>query len=407
MSIFEKLFNRQKEERYFFPVEYTNFFGGSYSGEENPVVAKCVNKIVNTLGTLDMHLYSYSSEGKKELFNHSIALLLKKPSTEESKTLFYQTLIRRLLLEGNVYLYKGYSNNNVVSLTICSGVLVSRDARNKKIYTIGGKVYTDKEILHIPYPVGYNGTIGESPVSKYKELISTYNLLMEYINKYFHNSLGTRYSLELDPTNYSSRSTDTAKVYAALLPVINKYVNGAENAGKVMIPPPGSKLQKIDQGSNVQAELSSLITFLEQQICGIFSVPYELISSENKYGALEERQRQFLQNCINPLGKHISQCFESLLSYSDYNLFIQYDYLPMLETDVKSTIDYLSKEIQSGILTINEARRKLNLSPIDKELGDIYFIQSNLMPLTKENIDSYLGSAKAKLAHFSGGDDKG
>lgn len=402
---------RRKENRDFFPVELS-FPSGSinFAGEENSVVSRCVNKIVNTLSVLPLNLYSYTKNGKVQIFNHSVSYLLQKPAHEETPVLFYSTLIRHLLLEGNVYLHIGRDRNGApVNLTICkpSSVIVERDRNYRKVFIIAGKTYTEREVLHIPFvSEGYNGTKGVSPVETHRELVNLYNNLQLYIQNYFNNSIGTRYSLELDSNTYSSKSTEIAKVYAAIVPVLNKYVTGAGNAGKIMIPPPGAKLSKIDQISNVQAELSSLLIMLEQQICGIFNVPYELVSTENKYGSLEERQRDFLQNCIAPLGKHIAQSFQTLIPTADYNLFVSYDYKPMLETDTKTTIDYLRSEVQSGLLTINEARRMLDMAPIEEDLGNLYWMPANLIPLTKENVAAYFGSAKSKLGIQGLGSDK-
>lgn len=408
MGIFNFKKKNTIEERYFFPVEKFNYSGTIFSNDDNSVITRCINKIANTLSVLPIGLYSYSKQGKIQIFNHPIHYLLTKPASEEVPVLFYFSLIKTLILEGNVYLYIGRNGKGEpLSLTMCapSKVIVSRDRNNRKIFTIDGRVYSERDILHIPYNE-YNGLIGRSPLEKHRELISLYQNLQTYIDYYFNQSMGTRYSLELDPTNYSSRSTDIAKVYSAIIPVINKYVQGAHNAGKVLIPPPGTKLTRLSQTSNAEADLNSLLVYLEKQICGILNVPYELVSTENKYGSLEERQRDFLQNCILPIGKLITQSFEKLIDAKDYNLFIAYNYKPMLETDLKSTVETIQKEISTGLLTVNEGRRLLDLAPISEEIGNIHFIPSNLMPLTKENIDSYLGSAKAKLAHFSGGDDK-
>lgn len=392
------LFNR-KEKRSFFPENQITINSALlFSEETNPTVTKCVDKIANTLATLPINLYSHSKSGKKLAVGHPLFHLLEHPAYEETPVLWYSTLIRHILLKGNAFIYLGRdSKGTVVNLSLCepSKVKVQRDNNFRKIFNIDGKIYTERDILHIPYlGKGYNGTRGFSPVQIHKDVIDLNNKLLNYINAYFDNSLGTRYALELGEF-YNNREMD--KTYATILPFVNKFVSGANNAGKLMITPPDSKLSKIEQTSNVQAQLDSLLNFTENQIIGAFGIPYEIINpKENKYDSLENRQADFLANCVQPLGNHICQSFMKLIDAKDNNLFVEYDYKHMLKTDTKSTVEYLRTEVQSGLLSVNEARSKLGMTSIEDPVGDYYFIPANLMPLKKETVDAYM--AKQKLA---------
>ena len=395
------LFKRKKttEERSFFP-ESTQVFGSLlFKGELNPTVSRCVDKISNTLSTLPVRLFSYTKSGKRLAVGHPLFHALENPAVEETPTMFYGQLVRHILLKGNAYLHINRDRSGDIvgfSLINPDDVIISRNDRFRKIFSIKGTKYTEYEILHIPFNgPGYNGTIGVSPVQVHQELIELDDALLTYINVYFNNSIGTRYSLELG-ASYPSRPADLDKLYASIVPVLNKYVTGASNAGKMMIPPPDSKLSKIEQTSNVQAQLDSLLDFIESKIAEAFNVPYEVINSKaSKYNSLEAKQRDFLDNCILPLGNHICESFMKLLKPSEHNLFVSIDYKHMLSTDLKSTIEYLRQEVQSGLLSVNEARSKLGLDDIG-EVGDTYWLPANLLPLTKDNIDAIL--AKSKLA---------
>lgn len=396
MKFFDR-FSKKSETRSFFPHTNTYFGPILFSGEKNPTVSACVDKISNTLSILPINLYAHTSSGKKYALGHELFSVLERPNFDETPTLFYGTIIRHLLLKGNAYIYVGRSNGKIVSLSIVdpNKVKVDRNESYKKIFIIEGKIYSERDILHIPYNgPGYNGTTGISPVDTHRELIQLDNNLLQYINIYFNNSLGNRYSIELG-SSYPSKPQDLDKLYAAIIPVLNKYVTGVENAGKPLIPPPDSKLTKIEQTSNVQSQLDSLLLMIERQISEAFGVPYEVISGENKYGSLEMKQQDFLQNCIQPLGNHICESFEKLIYPVDPKLFISYDYAHMLKTSFKDTVDYLSKEIQSGLITPNEARSKLGMQSMGS-VGDYFWIPANLLPMTEENVKAIL--AKSKLA---------
>ena len=64
---------------------------------------------------------------------------------------------------------------------------------------------------------------------------------------------------------------------------------------------------------------------VERQISQtVFNMPFALINFEaNKYDSLESSQNDFLASCIEPLGNHICESFEKLLTPSEktrYNI---------------------------------------------------------------------------------------
>jgi len=413
MGFFDR-FKKPKQERSFFPYTTEGVISTSFfSNETNPTVLACVNKVANTISELKLSLYvRRTGGGRSPAVFHPLFKVFENPSIEETPTLFYNTLVRHLLLKGNAYIYLGKNADGViVSLSVVNpnNVIVERDSSYRKYFIVAGKSYTDRDILHIPYPgQGYNGTKGMSPIEVVSDLIAVDNQLLTYTKNYFDNSIGTRMALELGET-WPTKELD--KLYATITPVINKYVAGAGNAGKIMIPPPDTKFSKIEQKSNVEAELNSLITMVERQIAQAFNVPWDLLSGENKYGSLEARQQNFLAETIKPLGDHLCESFDKLITATDGPLYFSYDYKSLLATDVKSTIESLAKEISFGMISINEARAKLEMDAIGP-VGDNYFIQASFYPLTQENIDAFFAASKVTLqqnagsTHSPAGDDK-
>lgn len=412
MSIFD-IFRRK--ERAFFPNTTERVSTPLlFSAEKNPTVEACVDKISKTLAKLPLRVYEKNSDGSLKLAKtHSLYYTLEDPSQEETPTLFYATFVRYLLIKGNAFLYKlKNSSGNVVGYSIVDPykVKVERGDDFRKTYYISGKYYTDNDILHIPLPgPGYNGTVGMSPCDEYRDIIDIDNKLLNYVANYFDNSIGSRVVLNLGST-YPTRKANMDQLYAEILPVFNKFVVGAQNAGKPMIGLPDSTLSKIDQPSNVQAQLKTLMDMVERQIAQtVFSMPYELINTEaSKYDSLETKMSDFLSSCIEPLGNHICESFMTELDPRERTRYqVVYEYKNLLTTNTKDTVDYLTKEFQSGALTMNEVRKKLGMESMG-EAGDVHFIPSNLMPLTKENVDAYMAKNKLALeqAHNQAGDDK-
>ena len=386
-----------------------------FPAEQNPTVSACVDKISKTLSLLPLYLYRSTKNGMQLAKDNPLFYALEDPAVEETPTLFYRSWIRFLCYDGNAYLFINRNGRgDVVGFTLINPkrIKVERGEDNRKRFYLDNQYYTQRDILHIPYPgPGYNGTVGKSPIELHRDLIELDNKLLTYIANYFDNSVGSRLVINLGST-YPQRKASMDQLYGEIVPVLNKFVLGAANAGKPMIGLPDSTISKVDQTSNVQAELKSLLFMVEKQIAqSCFGVPYEILDSEaSKYDSLETKQNDFLASCIQPLGDHICESFMKLLTPAQkINYTIRYEYKNLLTTNTKDTVEYLTKEFQSGALTMNEVRKKLGMEDMG-EAGDVHFIPSNLMPLTMENIEAYM--AKSKLAleqaqgHNPNGDDK-
>ena len=410
MAIFD-IFKRK--QRSFFPETASVARGALlFPGDKNPTVSSCVDKISKTLSTLPLNLYESTKNGMRLATNNALYRVLADPSLEETPTLFNRTWIRFLCYKGNAFLLKKFgSKNQIVGFEIVdpNKVTVSRDDYGRKRYYIDGKYYTDEKILHIPYPgAGYNGTIGKSPIEIHRELIELDNQLLTYINEYFNNSVGSRLVINLGNT-WPQRKGSLDQLYAEIVPVMNKFVLGSANAGKPMIGLPDSTIGKVDQMSNVQAELKSLLFMVEKQIAqSCYGVPFEILDSEaSKYDSLESKQNDFLSSCIQPLGDHICESFEKLLTPAEKLRYsVRYEYKNLLTTNTKDTVEYLMKEFQGGALTMNEVRKKLGMEDMG-EAGDYHFIPANLMPLTVDNINAYMAKSKLALEQAEQNDPKG
>ena len=410
MAIFDVF---KRKQRSFVP-EISPVVQGAllFPGDKNPTVSACVDKIAKTLSTLPLNLYETTKNGMRQAVNNQLYHVLANPSFEETPTLFYRTCWRFLVNKGNVFLFKNKNTRgDLVGFQIVdpNRVDVTRDEAGRKRYLIGGTYYSDSDILHIPYPgPGFNGTVGKSPIDLHREIIELDNQLLSDIASYFNNSVGARLVINLGST-WPQRKGSLSQLYAEIVPVMNKFVLGPANAGKPMIGLPDSTVGKVDQTSNVQAELKSLLNMIEHQIAqSCFGVPYEILDSEaSKYDSLESKQNDFLSSCIQPLGDHICESFEKLLSPGErLKMSVRYEYKNLLTTNTKDTVEYLMKEFQGGALTMNEVRKKLGMEDMG-EAGDYHFIPSNLMPLTVENIQAYMAKSKLALEKAKNNDPKG
>lgn len=399
------LFSRKKETRNFVPL-FQNIYGtGLFAAERNLAVDNAVSIIANTISTLPIKLYTYTKSGHTEAWWNPVSRLLKDPAVEETALLFYKTLVRHILLSGNGFVFMHKHQDQVLSLEIIdpSYIQVRRSQSGRKIFQITGErggVYSENEVIHIPYSgEGYNGTFGQSPVNVHKNAIKRNDLIAEYIAVFFNNGIGSRLLVELDKDDYKAGSPKMEKLLQEFTQYFNTFVLGPANANRPIITPPSTKITKIEQGNNQQAQVLDLYRESCSEIYRIFNVPPEVInSSESKYNSLEAKNADFLNLCIRPLCMHITGCLEKSLLVPGSREYIEYDWSSLLETDPAKKAEYELKLFHGGAITLNELRSSLNYSAVENEVeGNTKWIPSNLVPLTEDNINAYLAKSKAEL----------
>lgn len=408
MGFFDRFRKAPPEERT--GISYPGVVPSLYDAwnvSTNATAEACIRKISTTLASLNITLYTHrKGGGRSPAFSDSLYLALRNPSPYSTPMLWYTQMIDNILRYGGAFILREpIAGSLFFSLLDPNKVIITADG-NRITYTVDGKVYTDRQVLYIPYPIIENGR-GVSPLTRYSDLISLDNQLTSYIREFFRNSTGKRTTIELGDDWKNKKMDD---VYSLIVPAVNKFVLGASNAGKVLIPPPGTKLGTHDTTQNLYNDLKSLKELVERQIAQSFGVPYSLISETNKYDSLEANQLQFLGDAIEPLGTHIEQSFNRIIPPGNTALYCKYDYKSMLQSDLKTTVDYLAKEVQSGLITINEARGKLDMDAV--EAGDFTLVPANMWPLTNDNVNAFFAQSKlaakesGEPAHNQAGDDK-
>jgi phage portal protein BeeE len=171
-----------------------------------------------------------------------------------------------------------------------------------------------------------------------------------------------------------------------------------------MIAPHDTKLSLLDGTQNLYEDIKSLKEMIEREISLSYGVPYSLLSEQNKYDSLDANKIQFLSDTIQPLGTHIEQSFNRLLSPAETALYCEYDYSAMLKSDPTETASYLTKLVGGGLYTINEARDVLGMEAV--EGGDVPLVPANLWPYTPDNQEAFFAKAKVALSHNPAGDEK-
>ena len=408
MGVFDRIFGRRQERAanlIQIPQGQLSLSAMAFGVTTNATAEACIKKISSTLASLNLTLYTHrKGGGRTPFFGDPLFIALRNPDPSITPTLWYTQMYDAILRHGGAAILPKTVAGQIFFELFDPNHLTINIENGKRIFRYAGQTYTEPQVLYIPYPIIVNG-LGVSPLDHYSDIIALDNVLTVYIREFFRNSVGKRTVIELGE-DYKLKSIE--QLQSLVIPWISKFVQGAENSGKPLIPPPGSKIGVHDTTQNLYDDLKSLKMLVEREISQSFGVPYSLISETNKYDSLEANQLQFMTDACIPIGTHVEESFNRIIPPGNSNLYCKYDYKEMLQSDIKTTVDYLAKEVLAGLMTINEARGKLDMDAV--EAGDFTFMPANMWPLTVDNANAFFAKAKSTISdgsnHNPAGDEK-
>lgn len=166
----------------------------------------------------------------------------------------------------------------------------------------------------------------------------------------------------------SSRLTQTA--IDRLRQAWENLYTGTSKAGKTIILEEGLDYEPISMNPNDLQLIENSKNTLSS-ICRLFNLPEAMINSNaNKYSSLEMQNIQFLQYTIAPLINVIESSLNNeLLNDLEKRsgFYFRFDTSEILRTTEKEKVDVVTKLVDGGLISLNEARAKLDLPKVNDD----------------------------------------
>ncbi len=357
----------------------------------------CIDLVSSSLALLSYGVYSRKTH--KKIGSHWLLSLVNEPNLEETHFTFFSQLVRDYYA-GNIFLkIVRNEEGKIVSLFRLNpqAVTVFRDlSTNEKIYNSAGERCTDRDILHIPAPYGYDGLCGHAIFSELDAVFQTARNLNAYTDSSFANNLGKRLIIDISESYPDASDDDLDKVREHY---IDTYA-GAKNAGVPIVNSGKTKFDTLDTGAsdNRANELKENREFQDAQVSQVFHVPTAFLKGEVS-GDIEGLYTTYASFAIEPIATAIQQGLNRLLSAEERaEVFFEFSYSSLLRTSLVSRVDAYSKQLQTGQITIDEIRRAENRAEFGTKAAQTAMIPANLMPVRDDVFDAYMASAKERAA---------
>ena len=365
---------------------------------KNAIVYRCVNEISKGAGSVEYCIKS----GDTMLEQHPLLSLIDRPNPLQSNSEFFNALFGFLLLSGNAYILKvGSELGKPKELHLLRPDRIVINGGKKPIpesydYVINGRVQQSfqvdqdtgySELKHIKLWNPLDDYYGCSPLSAAAVEVDQHNLSSKHNINLLNNGARPSGAVIFKPKDESGFAVNLSEGQRAqLLTDLNNRFQGAGNAGRPMLLEGDFDWKEMGM-SPKDMDFMNLKHMSATSIALCFGVPSQLVGvpDAQTYSNVAEARLALYEETIIPHLKLIqSDLNEWLIPMFNENIRFEYmlESIPALAERKRKTYENVTSAVREGIMTRNEAREVIGLSPIDG--GDDIYISSTLFPLGSE-----------------------
>lgn len=176
------------------------------------------------------------------------------------------------------------------------------------------------------------------------------------------------------------------KVREAVEEFVQRYVVGATNAGKMVVPPAGYEIKPLSM-TPLDMGLAAIEAVTRVRIFAAFKVPPEVVGDHEHatYSNFEQAAKAFYTNTILPIARRFAAKINTWLAPqlgADVRLAVNKAEIEALQEDASALAERVRKLVEMGIKKRNEGRVELGLEPVGPE-GEVLTMPANMVPVSQ------------------------
>ena len=411
-TIFERLFNTKTSETknsnmmgYFgVGTEETKVYTYQQLAKEgylkNAIVYRCVNEISKGASSVPLLL----KNGDEIVEQHPLIDLLNRPNPLQSYSEFFNSLFGYVLLGGNAYILKVGSDMGTPQELhqLRPDRMVIKGSGNpipdRYEYVVNGRVQKTykvdqvngySEVKHVKLWNPLDDYYGLSPMSAAAVEVDQFNMSSKHNVNLLQNGARPSGAVIFKPQDDAGFAANLSESQRQqLLTDLNNRFSGAGNAGRPMLLEGDFDWKEMGLTPK-DMDFHRLKNMAATDIALCFGVPSQLVGvpDAQTYANVSEARLALYEETIIPhLRKIQSDLNEWLVPLYDDRLTLEFDIdsIPALSERKRKTYENVTSAVREGIMTRNEAREQIGLSPVDG--ADGLYISANLFPLTDEAV---------------------
>lgn len=358
-------------------------------GGTNEAVEACVSALSQTVAMCPIHHLQQEENGEdKRRYGSKPERVLLNPNDYESRTFFFNNLIRSVYFHGNGYAVATRDGNRAIENLFlidprnCHGVIDPESGEVFYWVSSGSSnqfnpdtdlVYPSRDVLHVRINATSKEPLkGISPIAAAAKSIAANSNIVGHQSAFFAN-MARPSGVMTTPEKITPEQANQIRE------ALDKQAQGF-NSGKVPVLGGGLKWESMSLTSQ-DAQLVEAFAMTNESISRVFRVPLPMINSlsDATYNNAESMMRWFLASGLGFLLEHIELELNRLFSLP-FNERLNFDTKTLLRSDWKSQVETLGEGILKGLYSPNEARNMMGLPSVED--GDEPRVQQQVVPLS-------------------------
>lgn len=349
-------------------------------------VYACIMTISGDVGKLPPKIRKRLPDGSKvDYDNHPAARVLWYPNRYQTRVDFWGQFMACALYTGNAYVLLVRDDRNVISelhLLDPRRVRVLMGEDGSVFYQIdnapladvyGTNTFPARMIMHHRLLALTHPLVGLSPLYAAGVSAMTGQTIQQNSHAFFSNMSRASGVLtapgKLSPETLSRLKTDWDQNFKG------------QQMGRTAVLDQGMKWEPLTI-SAADAQLLEQLKWTVQDVASCYRVPLYKITDASKlsFKNAEQQARDYLAQTLQYHLESIEARIDATFDLAD-SIYCEFDLSQLLRTEIDTRMSAYQTGIQSGVLTINEARRMEELPPV--EGGDQPLVQSQYVPLSQ------------------------
>ena len=334
-----------------FPITYTGYY------EYLEVVNRGVNMIVDDTAEIPSRV-GPKIEGlnpiQKGVRRSRVELMLnKEPNPFQDISSFKRNLIIDFILDGNIFIY--FDGTALYHLP-ANHVTITPD---EKTYVAGYEFqsnvkYKVSEIIHIKENSFNSIYRGTSRLRACRRTMAQLAKMRSFQDNFFQN--GAVAGLVIKSPSIISEKNKERMIQSW----ITRYRPDA-GGRRPMILDGGMELDSISNINFKELDFENSIITAETEILKVLGIPPILMDSGNNANIRPNHRLYYLETIL-PISEKINSALER---YFGYEISDDLSNIPALQPELRDAAAYYTTLVNSGIITVNEARMDLNYTEME------------------------------------------
>ena len=355
-------------------------------------VHACVKILAETIALLPLLLYRRLPDGGRErATDHPLFdILHNRPNPWQTSFEWREQMQAHLALRGNAYAFVNRVRGRVIEILPLnpSRIRVTQDKVFSIKYHIPDRDGQDKEIrpqdmLHLR-GLSMDGLVGLSPIAQAREAIGLATATERFGAQLFRN--GAKMSGILSHPTHFKDDESSERIRKSW-----DESTSSENAHKTAVLEDGVTWERVSMAPD---DAQFILTREHQipEIARYYRIPLHKLQflKAATYRNIEHQSIDFVNDAIVPWVTRWEQRLSTqLLSKEERaDFFIAFLVDGLLKGDIKSRNEALEIERRNGIISANEWRKLVDMSPRTDPGGEVYITPLNMGPETKPGAGS-------------------